>query len=1081
MSGASGAAAPLDGGQAETLLLNHSAGPQAQVDQWKAQFSVPELRRLLRTIKARVAQKSTNLRDLVGAEYRQVIAAADSIVHINNNACHMASHFESMRDLLTKQKPCLPVAQSPLTPLPDLRSSVVGGTTEPTPNNLAAVAAQIKLLVDIPELIWKALDCNQVLSAAILYLLADKTYRSLEALAISRDVSTDASTVFAQFPLAERQWDLIAHFRARILVRCDELLSSVNDLPLPSTPMQSALLVGTGLPAQALRALCAIALLQNQSLDQLLDHFLACRLTALDTMYHGALTVAADNTVPMLNTIQSSGSPLLFTITDRVTIHPMAHAVLKVLIDTLLLFSPDPHIQKLWSSDAANSPEITQPPSLSRNHRTGLFGRDRANTVGLAQSPPTRLTAAINRPHCVVALMLHCLSTVDKQPSFLRVRSGSMSPALPKGNGCEESNLAWLIRHWGASLFPNLPDVTSVATLPLLAVIQRSLSAPTTKSSRPSIASQHPVSRQPSLGASASRALGGENWSTILARDSYLPMELRLFQPHWRSSNSFAANRMDPLTSTTPSTLLSVKERLQQWLAQLVDQSLVPHTKAWLQHQATGQLVTLLATPFWDRAALPDDPKQVQPDLQTSCVQILDSYLQTHQNVAFPQSSAVALSDALWAMLSISVLPLVDQVITAAVVDSTYRNELEAHNRQFITLIQAAGQWLKRHRRIQRQIQGLLSLDTVLSVSTLPDQLLTAYAGAIQQTKLLPASEAPTVTDLDAKMQAIISNANALVMPTPSTNPLVLPPIPANIQDALVALERLVNLQRLDSATLQACLLSKPLRTSHRHHMALFLQNSEHLRAQYAGAVAPVASWVAGWFLHRWRSAADHAYQRPVDGAENAVTTITKDPAPSPFVTQVVVRWYELMAHLGAKGWLLPLGTHAIAQTTQLALFLGIQGLICVKPGSPKAEPMTTSALNELVDPSLTSPTRLLPDQLGTWLAQAPWALTGLTFETVRWRQLLIDFNFVKYCLEQSGLGGSSLINIRPEVDNSPSQAIVALGSTCAQQLWARVRDDNALATSASVSDTLDQSRVDQICTTTFNQLRHLLVAIHPH
>ena len=65
-----------------------------------------------------------------------------------------------------------------------------------------ALAAQIKLLMDIPERIWTSVDSQQYLNATKLYLFARHIHTNLSL----------NEEIMNSYPVIERQWAAISHF-----------------------------------------------------------------------------------------------------------------------------------------------------------------------------------------------------------------------------------------------------------------------------------------------------------------------------------------------------------------------------------------------------------------------------------------------------------------------------------------------------------------------------------------------------------------------------------------------------------------------------------------------------------------------------------------------------------------------------------------------------------------------------------------------------------------------------------------------------------------------------------------------------
>lgn len=84
---------------------------------------------------------------------------------------------------------------------------------------LQILAAHMKLLLDAPEHLWRLIERKKFFPAAWLFLLARVIHRAL-----IRSDEQDEETwknrgvdVLAEFPLIQRQWEVVSQFRSQII------------------------------------------------------------------------------------------------------------------------------------------------------------------------------------------------------------------------------------------------------------------------------------------------------------------------------------------------------------------------------------------------------------------------------------------------------------------------------------------------------------------------------------------------------------------------------------------------------------------------------------------------------------------------------------------------------------------------------------------------------------------------------------------------------------------------------------------------------------------------------------------------
>lgn len=80
---------------------------------------------------------------------------------------------------------------------------------------------QIKILMDVPEQIWSAVDDENFLMATQLFLFAQHINYSLR-------IEIGSSDLAAKYPITTKQWGVISHFRNVILTGCNKVLRSLE-------------------------------------------------------------------------------------------------------------------------------------------------------------------------------------------------------------------------------------------------------------------------------------------------------------------------------------------------------------------------------------------------------------------------------------------------------------------------------------------------------------------------------------------------------------------------------------------------------------------------------------------------------------------------------------------------------------------------------------------------------------------------------------------------------------------------------------------------------------------------------------
>ncbi|XP_048221196.1 conserved oligomeric Golgi complex subunit 1 isoform X1 [Perognathus longimembris pacificus] len=248
-----------------------------------------EIRGLERQVRAEIEHKKEELRQMVGERYRDLIEAADTIGQMRRRAEGLVEavraadqHCASFR--LRQAGPA-----APRPPQPKL----------PSQEQFYCMAAQIKLLLEIPEKIWSAMEASQYLHATRLYLLCCHLHGLLQL-----DSSSRHSPILSRFPILVRQVAAASHFRSTILHESKMLLKcqAVSDQAVAE-------------------ALCSIILLEESSPRQALTDFLLARKATIQKLLkqprHGAgIKAQICSLVELLATTLSQAHALFYTSSE---------------------------------------------------------------------------------------------------------------------------------------------------------------------------------------------------------------------------------------------------------------------------------------------------------------------------------------------------------------------------------------------------------------------------------------------------------------------------------------------------------------------------------------------------------------------------------------------------------------------------------------------------------------------------------------------------------------------------------------------------------------------------------------------
>ncbi|XP_029784484.1 conserved oligomeric Golgi complex subunit 1 isoform X2 [Suricata suricatta] len=247
-----------------------------------------EIRGLERQVRAEIEHKKEELRQMVGERYRDLIEAADTIGQMRRCA-------EGLVDAVrATDQYCARLREAGLTaPLPSRDPQ----PQQPSQEKFYSMAAQIKLLLEIPEKIWSSMEASQYLHATQLYLLCGHLHGLLQL----DSSGSRYSPVLLRFPILIRQVAAASHFRSTILHESKQLLKchAVSDQAVAE-------------------ALCSIMLLEESSPRQALTDFLLARKAAIQKLLnqpqHGSgIKTQICSLVELLATTLNQAHALFYT------------------------------------------------------------------------------------------------------------------------------------------------------------------------------------------------------------------------------------------------------------------------------------------------------------------------------------------------------------------------------------------------------------------------------------------------------------------------------------------------------------------------------------------------------------------------------------------------------------------------------------------------------------------------------------------------------------------------------------------------------------------------------------------------
>ncbi|CAH8660450.1 unnamed protein product [Schistosoma haematobium] len=167
--------------------------------------TIDELHRIVRQKRAEVEHKKDELRHLVGERHRDIIDASDRILLMKNLANEVSILLDQLRSYLTTWSRDMGTKKDPSVETQSLELST---------------ASQLKLMLDIPELIWNYMDLGRHSSSARMLFLGRHLNARLN-FSHERQLSHVNASV-----LVSRAWDSLVHMEAAVISAFRKRLSA---------------------------------------------------------------------------------------------------------------------------------------------------------------------------------------------------------------------------------------------------------------------------------------------------------------------------------------------------------------------------------------------------------------------------------------------------------------------------------------------------------------------------------------------------------------------------------------------------------------------------------------------------------------------------------------------------------------------------------------------------------------------------------------------------------------------------------------------------------------------------------------
>ncbi|KAG2156643.1 uncharacterized protein EDB93DRAFT_1079446 [Suillus bovinus] len=249
-----------------------------------AKYTIPEVRAKQVQLRSDAEAKQEELRIMVGERYRDLLQASTSIISMSKSAKRVEEAFQETKDAIASRQ----------QPHRENRASNAGKEDSHL-QTLQVLSAHIKLLLDAPEHLWRLIEREKYFHATWLFMLARVVHRAL-----SRDDDQDEDSglnqgvnVMEQFPLIQRQWETISHFRSQIVHRAT-----------------LSLRIHEKSPEDTCATILTLHVLESRPLTDTLTTYLSQRTRTMHALVSKNATIMTTATPNSIPTTQTNGHPL---------------------------------------------------------------------------------------------------------------------------------------------------------------------------------------------------------------------------------------------------------------------------------------------------------------------------------------------------------------------------------------------------------------------------------------------------------------------------------------------------------------------------------------------------------------------------------------------------------------------------------------------------------------------------------------------------------------------------------------------------------------------------------------------------
>ncbi|CAK1542071.1 unnamed protein product [Leptosia nina] len=181
-------------------------------------FSVAEVDQVQKKLHHEIERKKEELRAMVGERYRDLIHAADTIEDMKSTTSSILNHINDMIVI------CKNLHETHLVGF-KIQEQPSQISFQANADPVTSISVQIKLLMEIPEKIWKCINKNDFVKAAQLFIMARHINTGLQLQLGNRNEKPMMQSLQR---LVQQQWNSISNLSQTIIDMCGQRLQDVD-------------------------------------------------------------------------------------------------------------------------------------------------------------------------------------------------------------------------------------------------------------------------------------------------------------------------------------------------------------------------------------------------------------------------------------------------------------------------------------------------------------------------------------------------------------------------------------------------------------------------------------------------------------------------------------------------------------------------------------------------------------------------------------------------------------------------------------------------------------------------------------